>query len=72
MEELLDSGVMRLVMSLEFVRRQRFKLKKLEKPMYVRNVDGSFNKKRPIEHMVEVNIYYQEYRERIEINIIGG
>ena len=72
MEALLDSGVMRLVMSLEFVRRQRFKLKKLEKPMYVRNVDGSFNKKRPIEHMVEVNIYYQEYRERIEINIIGG
>ena len=72
MEALLDSGVMRLVMSLEFVRRQRFKLKKLEKPMHVRNVDGSFNKKRPIEHMVEVNIYYQEYRERIEINIIGG
>ena len=72
MEALLDSGVMRLVMSLEFVRRQRFKLKTLEKPMYVRNVDGSFNKKRPIEHTVEVNIYYQEYRERIEINIIGG
>ena len=72
MEALLDSGVMRLVMSLEFVRRQRFKLKKLEKPMHVRNVDGSFNKKRPIEHTVEVNIYYQEYRERIEINIIGG
>ena len=71
MEALLDSGVMRLVMSLEFVRRQRFKLKKLEKPMHVRNVDGSFNKKRPIEHMVEVNIYYQEYRERMEINIIG-
>ena len=72
MEALLDSGVMRLVMSLEFVKRQRFKLKKLEKPMHVRNVDGSFNKKRPIEHTVEVNIYYQEYRERIEINIIGG
>jgi len=38
----------------------------------MRNVDGSFNKKEPIEHTVEVNIYYQEYRERIEINVIGG
>ena len=71
MEALLDSRVIRLVMSLEFVRRQEFKLKKLEKPMHVRNVDGSLNKKRPLEHTVEVNIYYQEYRERMEINIIG-
>ena len=57
-EALLDSGVMRLVMSSEFVRKQEFKLKKLERPMNMRNVDGSLNKKRPIEHTVEVNIYY--------------
>ena len=31
-----------------------------------------FNKKRPIEHTVEVNIYYQGYRERMEINVIKG
>ena len=36
----------------------------------MRNVDGFFNKKRHIEHMVEVNIYYQEYRERMEIDVI--
>jgi len=46
--------------------------KKIEKPIYVRNVDSSFNKERPIEHIVKVNIYYQEYRKRIEINVIGG
>ena len=57
-EALLDSGVMGLVMSSEFVRKQEFKLKKLERPMNMRNVDGSLNKKRPIEHTVEVNIYY--------------
>ena len=57
-EALLDSGATELVMSLEFVRKQRFKLKKMEKPIYMRNVDISFNKKGPIEHMVEVNIYY--------------
>ena len=37
----------------------------------MRNRDGSFNKKVPIEYTVEVNIYYQEHRERIEINVIG-
>ena len=57
-EALLDSGATELVMSLEFVRKQRFKLKKMEKSIYMRNVDNSFNKKGPIEHTVEVNIYY--------------
>jgi len=47
-EALLDSGAMGLVMSLEFTRKQRFKLKKLDRPMYVRNVDGLLNKKGPI------------------------
>jgi len=71
-EALLDSGATRLVMSLEFARKQGFKLKKLDRPMYMRNIDGSLNKEGPIEHMVEVSIYYQGHRERIEIDIIGG
>jgi len=70
-EVLLDSGVIGLVISLEFARKQEFKLKKIERPIYMRNVDGSFNKKGPIEYMVEVNIYYQEHKERMEIDIIG-
>ena len=57
-EALLDSGAMRLVKSLEFTRKQGFKLKKIENPIYVRNVDGTFNKEGPIKNMVEVNIYY--------------
>ena len=63
-EILLDSGAMGLVMSLEFARRQKFKLKKLERPIHMRNMDGSLNKKGPIEYTVEVNIYYQGHRER--------
>ena len=35
----------------------------------MRNMDRMLNKKRPIEHTVEVNIYYQRHRERIEINV---
>ena len=57
-EALLDSGATGLVMSLEFTKKQGFKLKRLERPMNVRNVDGLLNKEGPIEYMVEVNIYY--------------
>ena len=32
-EALLDSGAMKLVMSLEFARKKGFKLKKLERPI---------------------------------------
>jgi len=71
-EALLDSGATGLVMSSEFARKQGFKLKKLERPMQVRNVDGFFNKEGPIENTVEVNIYYQGHRERTEIDVIGG
>ena len=70
-EALLDSGAIGLVMSLKFIRKQEFKLKKMERPIYIRKVNGTFNKKRPIENMVEVNIYYQRYRERTDINVIG-
>ena len=71
-EALLDSVATGLVMSSEFARKQGFKLKKLERPMNVRNVDRSLNKEGPIENMVEVNIYYKGHRKRTEIDVIGG
>ena len=64
---LLDSRATELVMSSEFSRKQGFKLKKIERLIYVRNMDSFFNKERPIEHMVKINIYYQEYRKKMEI-----
>ena len=71
-EALLDSRATGLVMSSEFARKQGFKLKKLERLIQVRNVNGSFNKEGPIENTVEVNIYYQGHIERTEIDVIGG
>ena len=71
-EALLDSGATGLVMSSEFAKKQSFKLKRLERPMQVRNVDRTFNQEGPIENTVEVNIYYQGHRERTEIDVIGG
>ena len=70
-EVLLDSGTTGLVMSFEFAKKQDFKLKRLERLMNVRNVDRSLNKEGPIENTVEVHIYYQGHRERMEIDVIG-
>ena len=71
MEVLLDSGAIGLVISLETARKQRFKLKKIKRPINVRNVNEIFNKEGLIEYTVEVNIYYQEHRKRTEIDVIG-
>ena len=68
-EALLDSGATGLVISSEFAKKQGFKLKRLER---LRNVNRSLNKEGLIEHTVEVNIYYQGHRERIELDVIGG
>jgi len=71
-EVLLDSGMTELVISLEFARKQKFKLKKIERHIYVRNVNRIMNKKGLIENTVDMNIYYQGHRERMEIDIIRG
>jgi len=42
-EMLLDNGATELIISLEFVRKNRFKKKRLERLIYVRNIDGTFN-----------------------------
>jgi len=67
---LLDSAATELVMSLEFVRKNKFKKKKLERPIYVKNVDGIFNHEKSIKHTVEVELFYREHKERTEIDVI--
>ena len=59
-------------MSLKFTRKQEFKFKKMDKLIYVRNIDGTFNKERLIKNIVEVTIYYQKHKERTEIDVIDG
>ena len=57
-EALLDSGATELIISSEFAKKQGLKLKKIERSIYVKNMNSFFNKKEPIEYTVEVNIYY--------------
>ena len=70
-EALLDSGVTGLVMSEKFVRRYKFRRTKLERPVYVRNVDGILNYTGPIVDTVEVEIFFKGHKERTLIDIIG-
>ena len=72
MEALLDSGVTGLVMSSELTRKNKFRKKKLDRPIYIRNIDSTFNHKGPIEHIVEVGLFHKGYKERTKIDVIGG
>ena len=70
-EALPNSRATGLVMSLEFARKNKFK-KKLERSIYMRNIDSISNHKELIEHTVEVELFYKGHKERTEIDIIGG
>ena len=61
-EALLDSGATGLVMSKEFARRHKFKRTRLERPVYVRNVDGTLNYAGPIVDTVEVEVFLRGIR----------
>jgi len=71
-EALLDSGATELVISEEFARRHKFKRTKLERPVYVRNVDGTLNYAGPIVDTVEVEIFFKGHKEKMLIDVIGG
>ena len=71
-EALLDSRATGLVMSKEFTRRHKFKRTKLDKPVYVRNVDSMLNYTGPIVDKVKVKIFFKEHKKRMSIDMIGG
>ena len=71
-EALLNSGATGLVMSEEFARRHKFRRTKLERPVYVRNVDGILNYVGPIMNTVEVEIFFKGHKVRTSIDVIGG
>ena len=54
------------------MKRNKFRKKKLDRLIYVRNVDSTFNHEQPIEHTVEVELFFKGHKERTEIYVIGG
>ena len=66
---LLDSGATGMFMDKRMAARHGFKLQKLERPIIVRNIDGTNNSGGAITHQVEVNMYYKGHVERIRMDI---
>ena len=66
---LLDSGTTRMFMNKRMAARHGFKLQKLERPIMVRDVDGTNNSRGVITHQVEVNVYYKEHVKRIRMDV---
>ena len=54
------------------VRRHKFKRTKLERLVYVRNVNSMLNYARPIIDTVEVEIFFKGHKERTSIDVIKG
>ena len=70
-EALLDSRATGLVMSEEFVRKHKFKRTKLERPIYVKNIDETFNYAGLIVDIVEVEFFFKRHKKRTWIDVIG-
>ena len=69
-EALLDSRATELVISSKFVKKNKFKKKILNRLIYVKDIDGTFNHKGPVKHTIKVKLFYREHKERMEIDII--
>jgi len=62
---LLDSRATRMFIDKEFAKEQGFKLKKLDRPLEVKNIDGTDNNRGKIEHEIECNMYFEGHVEMI-------
>jgi len=66
---LLDSGTTGMFMNKKMAAKHGFRLQKLERPVVVRNVDGTNNSGGAITHQVEVNMYYKSHIERMRMDV---
>ena len=66
---LLDSGAMGMFMNKGIAERHGFKMRKLERPLKVKNVDGTENSRENITYQVEVNVFYKNHVERMRMDV---
>jgi len=66
---LLDSSATGVFMDKRTAAKHGFQLQKLERPIAVRNVDGTSNSKGTITYQVECNIYYKSHVERMRMDV---
>jgi len=58
-----------MFMDKRIVAKHEFKLQKLERPIMVRNVNGTNNSGGAIIHQVEANVYYKGHVERMRMDV---
>ena len=66
---LLDSGMTKMFIDKKMVAKHGFRLQKLERPVTVRNVDGTNNSGGAITHQVKVNVYYKNHIGRMRMDV---
>jgi len=66
---LLDSGTMGMFIDKRTAAKHGFRLQKLERPIMVRNINGTNNSAGAITYQVEANMYYKGHIERIRIDV---
>jgi len=66
---LLDSGTTGMFMDKQMAARHGFKLQKLERPLMVKNVDGTVNSGGTITYQVECNVFYKGHMERMWMDV---
>jgi len=66
---LLDSGATGVLIDKRTAAKHGFMLEKLERPIMVRNVDGTNNSRGAITHQVEANVYYKDHIERMRMDV---
>jgi len=66
---LLDSRATGLFADKEFIERYGFRKEQLEKPLKIRNVDGTDNSGEVVMHKIECNMYFKEHIERVWMDV---
>jgi len=66
---LLDSGATGMFADRAFVEKHSFKKEKLERPIKIRNVDGTSNSRELVEEKIKVNMYFKGHVKRIRMNV---
>jgi len=66
---LLDSGAMGIFVDKKFVEEHSFRLEKLDRPVEVKNIDGTSNSGGNITYELECNIFYRGHHERLRMDM---
>jgi len=66
---LLNSDATGMFIDKKMEAKHGFRLQKLERPVRVKNIDGTYNSRGTITYQIEVNVYYKSRVKRMRINV---